>query len=350
MSTDTTAIALRAKPEELARVETIITEFSAAGGNADSGHFGRAFRMAAAIRALHQAISPEMMKEIMHLQGTGLGFLTDKDKDGGYDEKVVKIVAIEASLLGAYWVGNEFNIISERPYLTKQFFSRKLREYQGLTDLTLFPGVPTVYGDKGALVPYVATWKLNGREMRVERLLKRIDDKTELDERIPVKVNSGMGADGILGKAERKIKAQIYNLLTGSDLTDGEADDAPGRTPRVNGLDDLTKRLESKGGDAERSAPVGTTSQVGGKEPEAETKPEAKAPDTSDLLTELDAALTACTLLSRVGKHEEEFRAKTRDEATKNEISARCDAKRLLLKKNAAADKTGKQGSFAGAT
>lgn len=249
----TTALTVRAKPEDLARVETIITEFSAAGGAGDSGHFGRAFRMAAAIRALHNAITEDMMKDIMHLQGTGLGFLTDKDDPAknnppGYPAADVKVVAIEAALLGAYWVGNEFNIISCRPYLTKNFFTRKLREFPGLTHLELSPGVPVLVGDKGALVPYVATWKYNGQPMKIERLLTKIDDKTDLDERIPIRVNSGMGADAILGKAERKIKAQIYNLLTGSDLTDGDVDEAlPGKSQPVRGLDDLTKRLESSG-------------------------------------------------------------------------------------------------------
>lgn len=250
---NTTALTVRAKPEDLARVETIITEFSAAGGAGDSGHFGRAFRMAAAIRALHQAVNEDMMKDIMHLQGTGLGFLTDKDDPAknnppGYPVGEVKLVAIEAALMGAFWVGNEFNIIANRPYLTKNFFTRKLREFPGLTDLRLSPGVPSLIGDKGALVPYVATWKLNGQEMRIERLLRKIDDKTDLDERIPIRVNSGMGADAILGKAERKIKAQIYNRLTGSDFTDGDIDDVPAKSTPVRGLDDLTKRLESSGG------------------------------------------------------------------------------------------------------
>jgi hypothetical protein len=340
----TTALVLKAKPEDLARVETIIAEFSAAGGNADSDHFGRAFRMAAAIRALHNAITDEMMKEIMHLQGTGLGFLTDKDKDGGYDAKIVKLVAIEASLMGAYWVGNEFNIISERPYLTKNFYTRKLREFPGLTDLKLSPGVPNLIGDKGALVPYVATWKYDSRDFRIERLLKRIDDKTELDERIPVRVNSGMGADAILGKAERKIKAQIYNLLTGSNHSDGDADDFLGSpTKPVNGLEDLTKRLESKG-------ETNGTGNGRAETTEAKGETNGQSADTSDLLTELDAALAACQYLSRVGKHEEEFRARTKDEAMKTEISARCDAARVRMKQAAAANKGEKQGTLSGAT
>lgn len=298
MNTTTTALAVRAKPEDLARVETIITEFSAAGGSGDSGHFGRAFRMAAAIRALHHAVTEDMMKDIMHLQGTGLGFLTDKDNSGnppGYTAAEVKLVAIEAALMGAFWVGNEFNIIANRPYLTKNFFTRKLREFPGLTDLRLSPGVPVLVGDKGALVPYVATWKFNGQEMRIERLLRKLDDKTDLDERIPIRVNSGMGADAILGKAERKIKAQIYNMLTGSDLTDGDVDEVPSKGAAVRGLDDLTKRLEGRT----------ETTNGSGSRSNAEADPL--------LLDDMQAGFNACTELSEVGKYETECtgRAKT---------------------------------------
>lgn len=230
-------LSIRASDDQLAVVESIVSQVAAYGGAGDGNHFGKAFRMAAAIRALHQAITDEMMGDIMRLQGTSLGFLTDKDKDGGYkDLKIVKLVAIEAALMGAYWVGNEFNIISERPYLTKNFFTRKLREFTGLTDLDLMPGVPTLVGDKGALVPYVATWKVNGQPMKIERLLTKLEDGRELDERIAVRVNSGMGTDAILGKAERKIKAAIYNRLTGSDITDGDVEDVLPKRPEIQNV------------------------------------------------------------------------------------------------------------------
>ena len=339
--TASTALTIRAKPEDLARVETIVAEMSAAGGMGDSGHFGRAFRMAAAIRALHHAISDDMMKDIMALQGTGLGFLTDKDDPAknnppGYPIQEVKLVAIEAALMGAYWVGNEFNIISNRPYLTKNFFTRKLREFPGLTDLKLSPGVPVMMGDKGALVPYVATWKLNGEAMRLERLLTKLDDGRELDERICVRVNSGMGADAILGKAERKIKAAIYARLTGSDLTDGEVDEA-GQTKPVRGLDDLTARLEEKA----NGHATDTTS--------AQSSASELPPVAAPLLDEAKAAFAAAVeagQLRLVGKAEEEFRTKAKDEATRTAISGLADDARQKIKAKAAT--IGKQSNLAG--
>ena len=108
-----TAISLRVADADIARVESIATQCSLQA-IAQKGHFARAFQMAAGIRMLKAAITKEMMADLMDLQGSPLGFRTDKDKDGGYPEAVVKECAIEAALRGAYWVGNEFNIIAIR--------------------------------------------------------------------------------------------------------------------------------------------------------------------------------------------------------------------------------------------
>lgn len=320
-----TALTVRATPEALARVETIVTEMSAAGGAGDSGHFGRAFRMAAAIRALGQAITTEMMQDIMALQGTGLGFLTDKGT-AGYPVDDVKIVAIEAALMGAHWVGNEFNIISCRPYLTKNFFTRKLREFPGLTDLKLYPGVPVLMGEKGALVPYIATWKLNGEEMKIERILTKLDDKTELDQRICIKVNSGMGADAILGKAERKIKAAIYARLTGSDLTDGEVDDAGGSSKQpAKGLNDLTARL-------------------------LEGKPEPKEEPVTFDLEGAQTGFNACESLTEVGKFEAECDGLAKSDGDKAAVAGMADSARQRIQSSRGTRSNGgKQKELAGA-
>lgn len=323
-----TALTVRANPESLARVETIVTEMAAAGGAGDGGHFGRAFRMAAAIRELQQAITDDMMKDIMRLQGTGLGFLTDKDnvKDGngrtGYPIEDVKLVAIEAALMGAYWVGNEFNIISWRPYLTKNFFTRKLREFPGLSDLKLSPGVPVLSGDKGAFVPYVATWKLNGQEMRIERLLTKLADGRDLDERICIKVNNGMGADAILGKAERKIKAAIYARLTGSDLTDGDVDDVNGVKKPVNGLNDLTNRL-------------------------LEGKAEPKEEPAVFSLESAQAGFNACKTLTEVGTFEAECDGLAQSDGDRAAVAGMADAARERIQSSRGTRSSGKQKEMA---
>lgn len=193
----------------------------------EQNRFGRALKLANGIKQLKDAITP-LMPLIMELQGTSLGFRTDKDKDGGYGEEVVKECAIECILRGGQLVGNEMNIIASRFYATKEFFTRALREFPGLTKLEMFPGVPAL-GNGGALVPYIATWNLNGVSDRLEKIAKLgTDNKTVVeDTRICVRVNNGMGSDAILGKAERKMRAAIYSRITGSNVLDADVTDDP---------------------------------------------------------------------------------------------------------------------------
>lgn len=190
------------------------------------GSFQRAFQLARGVSQLRELITPEMMRDIMALQNTQLGFKTDKQD--GYEMAVVKECLIQARLMGAYPVGNEFNIISAQTYLTKNFFIRTLREFPGLTDLRRNFGVPKLVSETGAIVAVGATWKLDGRSDSIS------------DREIPIRVNKGMGPDAILGKAHRKLDAMIYSQITGTEMTDGEADEdtAAARAKNVTGAAD----------------------------------------------------------------------------------------------------------------
>jgi len=189
--------------------------------------FMQAIRMAYGIRTIKEALpDPFIRDNFMPLQNSALGFLTDK-ADGGYPIEVVRDVLCEALLRGFMPVGNEFNIIAGRFYGAKNGFERIVREFPGMRDLWFELGVPHMAGDKGALVPCVARWHFEG----VEDELLCIDKTKDggIDARIPVRVNSGMGADGILGKATRKMYARIYQRLTGcaSDVVDADPDAIP---------------------------------------------------------------------------------------------------------------------------
>jgi hypothetical protein len=192
----------------------------------DVGHFARALATADGIRALRRAMTAQIMEAIMDLQGTSLGFKTDRDDKGGYEVAIVRDCLIEATLRGAAPINNEWNIISSRPYLCLNYFKRILKEYPGLSDLELFPGVPYLVGTSGALVDYRATWRLDGKPMRLDRIKVKLADGQEIDQRIPVRVNSGQGADAILGKAERKMRAAILAKITGTDFSEGEVEDS----------------------------------------------------------------------------------------------------------------------------
>jgi hypothetical protein len=206
---------------ELAEIDTAVLGFAddiigrGAALNQDStlGPFRKAFGIAGAITMLHAAITDQHMRLLMPLQNRALGFLTDRPKEG-YSQEVVKECVIEAVLQGYLPTGNEFNIIAGRFYATKNGLARKVREFPGLADLRLNLLPPRAHGDGGAIVVATATWNREGKPDSITR-------------EIPVKVNSGMGPDAILGKATRKLLASVYGVLTGSEYTvpDGEVDD-----------------------------------------------------------------------------------------------------------------------------
>jgi len=172
-------------------------------------NFQRAIKLAQGMQKLRSLIKGDILKTISSLQDTQLGFKTDRaGKDRGYSQEVVRDCAIEAMLRGATITGNEFNIIASRTYLTKEFYERMCRNL--VNELRVVEGVPVSQGG-GALVPMKASWKYEGRADSLECVQNGADDT-----RIPVRVNSGMGVDAVLGKAYRKLYARIYRRVTGS--------------------------------------------------------------------------------------------------------------------------------------
>lgn len=236
-------VTIKTDETTLATIEGIVGECSLEALS-QQNQFFRTLKLAAGISALRRVITDEMMREVMPLQGSSLGFRTDKDTSGGYPVAAVKDCMIEAVLKGAYMVGNEVNIISGRAYFTKEFYTRKLREYPGLTDLKIKLGVPVLREGK-AYVAASADWRLGGHPGRLEKAVSKIGDR-DVDERIPVKVNAGMSDDAILGKAERKMRKAIYDMLTGSETSDGDiSDSAAPRQPAAT-LEALATKLEGK--------------------------------------------------------------------------------------------------------
>jgi hypothetical protein len=235
-----------AKLDELASASPLLAKDSVT-------HVKRAAQMALAMKQVKDLLTPAMVQSFMHLQGTPLGFLTDKDKTGGYDAATLQDVLAEAFLRGFYPINNEFNVISGRFYGAKNGFYRKVCEFKGLTDLELRPGVPVMQGG-GALVPYTARWRLNEIPCEMRRICHDEGGGGPLDQRIPVKVNQGMGADAIIGKATRKILAAIYQQISGTEMTpEGEVLDVElsERKPREHGTltqEDLSPSAEPNRG------------------------------------------------------------------------------------------------------
>ena len=213
MSKDT-SLAVALPTEQLANLDRIASESNIVALQ-EQGVFAAAVGMANAIDSLKNAITKEVMEPIMKLQGSALGFRTDKDREGGYSIDVVKEAFIEATLRGFKPVGNQWNLIAGRFYATKEGFEARFREMskQGLiTDLKLMPSVPKI-GGESAVVTYSASWKWRGNADSIEGL------------QIPIRVNKMMGDDAILGKATRKMLAAIYSRVTGTETSDADVDD-----------------------------------------------------------------------------------------------------------------------------
>lgn len=190
-------------------------------GNQGLQGFHKAFLMASGIEQLRALLTPEYMAPIMKLQGSKLGFRTDKDivdyKPGpGYSMDIVKNCVIEAVLNGLQVTGNQFNIIAGNMYPTKEGIGYVLNNFKGLS-YQVICGLPRMNNEgTSAAVEVSIKWNLNG-------------DDNEAVVPIPIRVNKAMGIDAIIGKATRKGRAWLLSRITGSEVTDGEVEDAEGK-------------------------------------------------------------------------------------------------------------------------
>jgi hypothetical protein len=179
-------------------------------GNDKLVGFQKAYAVANAIEELKVLLTPAYMKPIMQLQGNKLGFKTDKDKDGGYPEAVVKNCLVEAVLMGVQPFGNQFNIIAGNTYITKEGFGYLLPRIPGLV-FDIIPQLPRIK-DQSAAVVMDIEWTING-----------VTKKKSID--FAIKVNNFMGTDAVIGKATRKARAWLFNTVNGTEIADGDVYD-----------------------------------------------------------------------------------------------------------------------------
>ena len=234
MANTTTAL-IRPQDERIVALDKIAKESQLMAMETENP-FANAITVANAMVSIRAALVPELMAPIMALQNTRLGFKCDKN----YDIETVKNALIEATLRGVRPVGNEFNIIAGQCYITKEGFGRLLREIPGLQYM-ITPGVPKMRSDREAEAPVVIEWKYNGNAERREMTFL-------------IRVNSGMGADAITGKATRKSRAWLYNYLTNMELGDGDADEAS--KPVVINVGKFDSTAPSKDGEILEAVPV----------------------------------------------------------------------------------------------
>jgi hypothetical protein len=229
MSDQQTAVATT-KPNGIAAKAQAIDRIASQAMSVFEGasSFEAELAVAQSIRDLRAALTPDIMAPVMALMNTDLGFVTDRDpkkaKQGQsvqtYDVETVRDVVIEAKLRGFHCVGNEFNIIAGRFYGARNGLKRRCETYPGVTDLKIVVGLPRISQDQAqATVAIYAEWRKDG-----------VEDKMTAPGGKPlevlVRVNSFMGPDAIVGKAERKLYKRILDRLSGKVTPDGEVGDS----------------------------------------------------------------------------------------------------------------------------
>lgn len=182
--------------------------------------FEKAYVVSDAIGKLRAMLTEEYMKPIMNLQGSKLGFRTDKDKnkDGskgpGYPMEVVRDCLIDAVLIGLQPTGNEFNIISGQMYPTKEGCGALLARNFSEVKYSIITGLPRVNNEKTSCAfELEISWEVNG-----EKFMEKVPK--------PIKIDSWTSVDAMVGKAERKGRAWLISRLSGVEITDGETEDA----------------------------------------------------------------------------------------------------------------------------
>lgn len=194
------------------------------------GNFARTVAYGLAVGKMREALSEPVMRSLLKLKNCKLGFRTDESAQNVYSVEVVRDAVIDAVTLGLQCVGNQFNIIGGNMYVTKEGFTFLLRQLSAagrLRDLRFIyhPAVISESSTQG-------TRRDGGVYQKIEREGKVCVDVSWCFDGVPgqeslefvVRVNAGMSQDAIIGKAERKAKAWLYNFLTDQAISDGDAD------------------------------------------------------------------------------------------------------------------------------
>lgn len=185
-------------------------------------NFGAAFQAVSVVSLLKQALTDEVMDAVfMPLMNTKIGFLTDRNGRPNsrgqikppYSREVVRDCVIDAVTIGLLPTGNQFNIIAERMYPTKEGYTALLRK------LGVKYFIEVSY-DKGqtpgfAEIPCKISYNYDG-------------EKNGFSIIATVKKDDYSSPDQLRGKAERRAKKALYEYITGCDF--GDADEESSRT------------------------------------------------------------------------------------------------------------------------
>ena len=201
-------------------IKTVVLDGQKAIKDAAEGDFTATMLMGAAICDLQGLIlqNKNITNMLMSLQGKSLGFRTDKDNAGGYDPNTVVACYTEAALKGLPPVGNCWNIISSRVYTTKEGFAYLLN--RAGVNYSLIPGLP----ENEKTLPNAMPGKSALRTVEVPITVKWDKNKSE-KLRFEIRVNNGMTADAVIGKAKAKALKWLYEQVQTNQFLQMESAD-----------------------------------------------------------------------------------------------------------------------------
>lgn len=229
--------------------------------NAATGRVSKVVALANATRQVAAAVKANW-EAIAELQDSPLGFMTDEAtrKNGKYSETQLQTAVTHGIMLGGVPFNGEITVIGGRAYLGKPHYKRIVGECDNIRDLSIEFGAPAFASENRALVEAIVTW--TSGDGKLERL--EFNRSSTLDRRIPVRVNAGMGDDGILGKAEKKILKRVWERATGRVSQDGDEDNVvegtaapaaapPAPPPPAYSADELREKCDGFRGRLEKA-------------------------------------------------------------------------------------------------
>jgi hypothetical protein len=228
-------------------------------------NFGAAFTAVNVIALLREALTDEVMTKVfMPLMNTKVGFLTDRNGRPNsrgevkptYSLPVVRDAIIDAVSIGLLPTGNQFNIIAERMYPTKEGYTALLRRLgvKYFIDVSYDKGQNPNFAE----IPCKINYEHNG-------------EKNGFSIVATVKKDQYSSHDQMRGKAERRAKKALYEYVTGCDFGDADEQSSVVDTP----YEDVTDKTEAE---IATHGNAGGTLDFGQASAPAEAVPSTKAP------------------------------------------------------------------------
>ena len=180
------------------------------------GNVAAAFNAVGIVTLLREALTDDIMDAVfMPLMNTKIGFMTDhtgKPNSKGqilplYSRDIVRDCIIDAVIIGLLPTGNQFNILAERMYPTKEGYTALLKKLgvRYIIEIGQDKSQSPQYAELACKINY----EYNG-------------EKNSFTVNTTVAKNNYSSNDQIRGKAERKAKKALYEYITGSDFGDGD--------------------------------------------------------------------------------------------------------------------------------